>query len=148
MNEKKYKIAIICLAVVCLILGGFTVYFGRSGSVEYANKLRNTITELRAKHIEQGKDLEYVTGELGAANVIVGELRADRLRAYELVLRNDERITGLESTMADITAIGGSGLERIDRIISRLPGIEEYTRSLRAENNELRNALGERNEGR
>ena len=143
MNEKLKngnKIAIIILGVCLAVSIGFNIYFGRRGSVEYANQLRDTIADLRTEHDEQGEHLVSVRAELELATREAGELRDGNRRAVEITLRSDDRLTAFETTVDGTTDI----IERIER---RQQRIDELAIEQRADNRELREALGERNAG-
>jgi hypothetical protein len=144
MNEKKekwYKITIIILAVICVIYIGITIYYGRSGSVEYANKLRRINADLRTENNKLHTNLETVSDDLRTANIYTGELR-DRIgRAIPIVHRSDERFTVFENTIDDSADI----IERMER---RQYRINALVAGMRTDNRDLREALGISNTGR
>ena len=144
MNEKKekrYKIIIIILFICVCISTSISIYYGRSASADYANKLRSTIerlesriTELSDINDQQGKQLTNVLNELREANNLVGELGNYNRRAVELVRRSNERLIEFERSMGTTGA-------NIEGLITRQRIIDNFVRELWEDNIRLRETL-------
>ena len=139
--DKKF-VTIIILSVLLIISIGFNIWFTRTGSVDHANKLRETISKLEhtvadlsAVNAKQGEQLNAVLSELWAATDLVTELRGSNQRALELARIANERLINFERAMA---ATGTT----IDSLIARQRLIDEFVRELWEDNKRLREALG------
>jgi len=143
VNEKRIKnIIIIVLSVAFIISTAIAIYYGRTGSIDYANQLRDTINrlesnndELRTANAEQGRTLTSVLDDLEHANQYITELEHNHGLAIGVSRRTNERLIEFTSSMGTIgTDITG--------LIERQRRIDIIVRELWEDNREFRAALG------
>jgi len=102
VNEKKYKIIIIILSIVCAISIGLCIYYGRADASRLGEELSTTIRDQRDTIVDQRRTIEQLQDDLSGART-----------ATESALR---RAGDAERELGTINGLVGQSIERVNRL--------------------------------
>lgn len=135
--KNKKNIAILILSIICAVSIGFNIYFGRTGTVDHADNIRDILTELESVMGKQYESLDTALDDIRGAIELADQLGDEWGTIRELARSAN---AGLVELGAILEESGGT----LSVIIERQRRINEAFRIFLADYRRLEEALTQR----